>query len=150
MKPMIYDGKHESQLLHYETADNGEQIVVLDILGDHLCAYVSVPKELAFSREFVEANDLVYVYYDVDEEADEAGIYVHGGFTYGKYGKPWDIPEIKEAFWLGWDYGHLMDYTSMYAGYALDALAPRSLKKWTTEEVVEEARQINGHIARFD
>lgn len=64
-------------------------------------------------------------------------IVVHGGFTY--YGER--MSEYSDnSNYLGWDYGHYGDYSS------IDELLPPDLrtggKKWTTEEILEEVYSV--------
>lgn len=134
MKPMEYDGSGVTRLLHVEEC-NGEQIVVLNIRGSHPCAYVTVPESEA-KVDLSKLEYAVYEYYTVEDA------YVHGGFTYGEYGKPFESDEIRTAFWLGWDYAHAGDYCGGRMGLFMRA----DDKKWTTEEIVEEAREIAGHV----
>jgi len=133
MKQMEYDGSGVTRVLHVENC-NGEQIVVLNVRGSHPCAYVSVSltDELA---DKILTLALPYDYFGTSNDS-----YVHGGFTYGKFGKPFEAEEIRDSFWLGWDYAHLGDYCA-------DGLLHRFYEKeWTTEEIVEEARSIAGNV----
>lgn len=139
MEPMVYDGSGVTRLLHVEEC-NGEQIVVLNIRGSHPCAYVTVP-ESETKVNLSKIENEIYDYYYTENGAD-----VHGGFTYGKYGKPFESDNIREAFWLGWDYAHLGDYCCYGEGLP-SMFKPKAYEKmWTTEEIVEAARDVAGHV----
>ena len=116
MKPMVYSGNGVSELLYSEEVDDGYKLAVYNIRGSHPCAYVQFPG-------IEELNS----YDEVDIMGDK---YPHGGFTFLG-----ELPDFT-GIWLGWDYAHWNDYT-YYAGGLADFG-----KKWTTEEIVEEAREV--------
>ena len=137
MKQMEYDDSGVTRILHVEDC-NGEQIVVLNVRGTHPCAYVSMSLSDELAEKILKL-DCSYYYFGTSNDS-----YVHGGFTYGEFGKPFKDDKIRDSFWLGWDYAHLGDY---YAG----GLPCSSYEKqWTTEEIVEEARSIAGHVEFYD
>lgn len=124
MKPMVYGG--DSEVLYYEVFDDGYGILIKNIHGSHPCGYIKIPKEL---KNKIVVDDEVEV-----ENALWVDAPVHGGFTF--FGKM-RIQDFYEWF-IGWDYAHLGDY----CGYAGSISRPGSEKKWTTEEILEEAKVI--------
>lgn len=118
MKEMIYGyGASKDEILFKE--EDGEYgICILNISGGHPCAYIRFP-----GIEDIPDYDHVGVLGDVCP---------HGGFTF--YGRHRIIDDNK--LWLGWDYGHSGDY----CGWA--SQHDENDKKWTTEEVLEEARGV--------
>lgn len=121
LKQMIYGG--ESEVLYHEE-DNGYGIVILNVRGSHPCAYVTYPG--------------IWGIEDCDQAWIEDEVEPHGGFTFlGEFDEWTGIDKT----WLGWDYAHLGDY--VYSG--IDILPFRydvDEKKWTTEEILEEARAV--------
>ena len=119
MKEMIYGG--EGGLLGVEDIGDGYKLAVTNTEGTHPCAYVQWP-----GIEKLETYDDIWV----DAE-------VHGGFTFlGTLKTTYDL----DGIWLGWDYAHCGDY--YWTGY--NDLFPSSKddKKWTTEEVRQEALEV--------
>lgn len=125
MKPMVYGG--DSEVLYYEVFDDGYGILIENIHGSHPCGYIKLPKELK--------NKIIV---DVGDEEVENMLWVdapvHGGFTF--FGKR-HVQDFYEWF-IGWDYAHLDDY----CGYEGSIHRPGNEKKWTTEEILEEAKVI--------
>lgn len=115
MKEMIYGG--EGGLLGVEDIGDGYKLAVTNTKGSHPCAYVQWP-----DIEKLETYDDIWV----DAE-------VHGGFTFlGTLKTTYDL----DGIWLGWDYAHLGDYLGF------DLLPKRTDKKWTSEEVRQEALEV--------
>jgi len=102
----------------YDAINEGVRIVVMRG-PSHLCAYLGVP----------EAHPLAGFGYD------DIPLDCHGGLTFGKAG---DSLLAKGWFWYGWDYGHSGDYCTYYDKEPLSK-RPRDEKKWTVEEVTQEA-----------
>lgn len=115
MKAMTYKNERTTEVL----ADDkflGYHFYVISY-GTHPCAYVSLPES---SR---------YYYYGYDH----IPIDCHGGLTYA------DSRLCRGAigcdgWYIGWDYAHCYDYLPY--GYSDDG------KKWTTEEMVEECKNV--------
>lgn len=116
MKEMVYSLEGKREVLDEGVID-GFHYVILN-LGWHPTAYVEIPKDHSLYK--VEYGDI-----DIDIE-------VHGGLTYssnmGKDGE----------WYLGWDYGHCDDYSSVELMYPLDLQTGG--KKWTTEEILEDVK----------
>lgn len=114
IKEMNYDGPKE---ILYHEEDNGYGIAIMN-MGGYPCAYVKFP-----GIENVESYDYITVF---------SNIPVHGGFSYLGDRDDWGL----DGIWLGWDYAHCDDYFDFHGcpvGYG---------KKWTTEEILEEARSV--------
>lgn len=100
-------------------------------LGTHPTAYVEIPK----GHKLFGIN-----YMDIEDSID-----VHGGLTYSSN----ELMGIKSENWfIGWDYAHCNDY----CGYEEDM--PESIrtygKKWTTEEIIEECKNVIDQIIDFE
>ncbi|MCM1556902.1 MAG: hypothetical protein NC087_05135 [Anaeroplasma bactoclasticum] len=85
-------------------------------LGTHPVAYVEIPSNHPVFKKH---------YSDIEIE-------VHGGLTYG--GDAYWI-EDDGSFWIGWDYAHVGDYTSLCYN------SPDS-KKWTTSEIYDDVLSV--------
>jgi hypothetical protein len=92
-------------------------------LGTHPTAYVDVGDNLYKEFEKYDTCDIP--------------IECHGGVTYRK-----DTLNLEGSMeignFIGWDYAHAGDY----AGYFGDDLVLGKDKKWTTEEIVEEVKNV--------
>lgn len=125
MKEMIYrnSDKHiDSEVLYHENFGDGTALAVINNSGMNPCAYIQFP-----GIDSIYDYDEVYIDYD----ADDHDTYVHGGFTFfGRLRPNFGL----DGLWLGWDYAHWDDY--VYGSCILDG------KKWTTQEIVEEARRV--------
>lgn len=132
MKEMIYGG--ESGLLHVEAIDDYE-IAVVNVRGSHPCGYVKVPVALYIA--IVNENNEDEDGYSADYDAFNCLFSVHGGFTYAGE-TPNEV--LSGDTWIGWDYAHAGDY--VYQGFHGFSFAREDEKRWTTEEVVEEAKNV--------
>lgn len=93
-------------------------------LGTHPTAYVGLPMEHKyFGKDYNNINK-------------EDTLIVHGGFTYSK--ESVSMSNLKDKWWLGWDYAHLGDYT----GFSPTGLHGRGGKQWTREEVLEDVKEV--------
>lgn len=118
MKEMIY-GTKEFEILDMGTY-KGKDYVIVSIMGNHPCAYVN---------SNIDYSD------DYDTPA-------HCGFTFYGSLSHWENKvtldeETKQFFkrcFIGWDYGHAGDYT--YGFHLKDD------KKWTTEEILENVKEV--------
>ena len=123
MKQMQYQANNKIELLDSGTFKNYNYYILS--LGTHPTAYVEIPK----SNKIYEKD-----YSEIDLE-------VHGGLTYSR-DFLWISKEKKLQGWfIGWDYAHYGDY----AGYEL--MFPQEFqiseeKKWTTEEILEEVKDV--------
>lgn len=105
----------------------GHEYLILNLCGRYPTAYVRL-----------KDNEILNDYDDYEIE-------VHGGLTF--FGTP--LTREDEA-WLGWDYGHCCDYTYTnvvgWRGKVLEDIYKdlnlSEKKKWTTEEIQEEAKSV--------
>lgn len=125
MKEMIYDGSGKTEVLHVERNEHGQALAVVNVRGSHPCGYIQFPE-----LEKVESCDDLWI------GNDKEWVDIHGGFTYlgtlenlGLSGK-----------WIGWDYAHCGDWTQSMPPYD-DMFSHEDERKYTTEEIVETARQ---------
>lgn len=95
----------------------GYDYLVLRIRGMHLCAYVRIP----------ETHDFY------GKEYDDIPIECHGGLTFCQM-TDFELPDISNGYWIGWDYAHVGDWTPL--------MPNENDKKWTPDEVVLEAKQV--------
>jgi len=123
MKEMTYINERTFDLLYAGTYRDLRFWVISR--GTHPCVYVDATK----FRDKLGSDPIYY-----------APIYPHGGITYDddNLRNVWD--EAFEGFEhgkcriIGWDYAHLGDYDAFNI---LD-----SGKKWTTSELINDARQV--------
>lgn len=123
MKQMEYSSERKREIL-FEGKYRDYQFYILN-LGTHPTAYVEIPKE----------NKLY------EKDYDEIDIVVHGGLTYSEdY-----LTGIKKNSWfIGWDYAHFGDY--IYYQVKLPVDFSMYDKKWTTEEIFEEVKDVINQI----
>ena len=124
IKPVIYDKNRlgSTEQIAAGTYKNFDYYVLN--LCTHPTAYVDV-----------SASPLNGVCYnDID-------IYCHGGLTYSES----TLNTVdKKGWFIGWDYAHYGDYMD-YGDTYLNNMFPDK-KKWTTEEIVEECKNVIDQI----
>lgn len=124
IKSMVYTEKrHEpKQLVCNEY--KGYKYYILS-LGTHPCAYVDVSS--------TKLNGVEY---------GNIEIFCHGGLTYSrKY-----LCTVEYQGWfIGWDYAHFGDF------FGADSIfwSPNA-KKWTTEEIIEECKDVIEQIIELE
>ena len=91
-------------------------------LGIYPTAYVRIPKQ--------------HKYYKKDYE--DIPISVHGGLTFSGRDFTFNPITLKESWWIGWDYIHAGDFR----GYSIDKKIGQKNKKWTTEEIFEDVKDV--------
>ena len=126
IKEMVYSANRIDPERIAEGTYKGFDYYVLN-LGTHPCAYVDVTETLLNGKEY-----------------DSIEIQCHGGLTYSRdYLSTVD----KQGWFIGWDYAHYNDY----AGYEI--MFPSDLqsggKRWTTEEIVDECKDVIDHIDKL-
>ncbi len=107
----------------HEEFYNGWKIVIMNF-GIHPCGYIgtSDKENFFFEKSYNELADMEFY-----------GS-VNGGFTYASFG----VSGFYEQCWfLGWDYSHCGDY----AGYNNEDNQYKNAKKWTTKEIIKEAKE---------
>lgn len=116
MEPMIYQKERDLKIL-YQGIYNGYKFKIIS-LGTHPCAYVMIPKG--------------HLYYG--KQYDDIDLECHYGITFS--GK---LKGDKINWWIGWDYTHSGDFyfhkISLVGSGSND-------KKWTTEEIFEEVKEV--------
>lgn len=139
IKEMTYS-TNEQSILYLEVNDDDTAICIID-RGGWPCSYIKMPENVY--QNHVESTNWDGNYDDVD-------VSVHGGVTFGTYGTLYIRGEqdfvsdnrIPVGYWIGWDYAHAGDYC--YRGrddrypFKFD---PAIEKKYTTEELIEEAHE---------
>lgn len=127
-KPMVYRTPQRYERGHTIICEGnykGYHFIVTNCGYTHPCAYVEVPKDHPYYG--VGYSNL----YDVD---------AHGSLTYaGNLSHVLPEEKCRGKHWLGWDYAHAGDY---YACCDEDSDYMKGLKKWTTEEIVEECQNV--------
>jgi hypothetical protein len=118
MKQMVYTEEFTEKEILHSGEYLGYEFEIVSH-GRHPCAYVRVSGDKCFYDEY---KDLDY---------DQMPISCHGGLTYKK--------KEDGFFWVGWDYGHCEDY---HKNFIEDG------KKWTTEEIYEEVKNIIEQIEK--
>ena len=122
MKPMVYKKRGDIEILD-NGIYNGYQYWIVSY-GSHPCAYVELPKD--------------HKYYGKDYV--DIPIDCHGGITYSGIHE-----KFSNGFLIGWDYGHCDDYLyynpTKFLGSDIQSFLD-SGKKWTTEEIFEEVKQV--------
>ena len=114
IKPVKYYLDHRIEILYTDNYKGYNYFIIS--YGTHPCAYVEIPK----NHPYYGVN-----YMDIDDEIE-----VHGGLTYSSSG----ILLLHDTWVIGWDYAHCCDYSPY--------LADSNLKKWTTEEIIEECKRV--------
>lgn len=120
IKPMIYDKNRsgEAEQIAAGTYKNFDYYVLN--LHTHPTAYIDVTDS--------PLNGWDYDYFDIS---------CHGGLGYSE---PILKTVDKKGWFIGWDYANYGDY----ADY--DSNMYRNGKKWTTEEIVEECKNVIDQI----
>lgn len=124
LKPMTYKHECNREILAHDVIDGFEFYITS--LGSHPCAYIHIPETHSLSG-FEYINEI------------EELVSCHGGVTWFENHLPNSQKHIKGK-WLGWDYGHCCDYIFYCDGFANKG------KKWTTEEVLEEIKDVIAQI----
>lgn len=119
VKSMVYDAKRKHEVLDSGKCLNYNYYIMN--LGTHPTAYIEIPKEhKLYSKHYGNI--------DID---------VHGGLTYSE-SYLWidNETELKDSWFIGWDYAHCGDYLGYEEMYPIEMQIEQ--KKWTTEEIQEE------------
>lgn len=121
MKQVDYS-KREDEILF--EGDYNERHYIIRYMGHHPCAYVE------FKNEFEEDS----------EEWNE--VLCHCGINY-KGPAFWNKDDNK--FYIGWDYGHLSDWSNIYTE---EQNMHFNNRKWTTSEIYEEVKNVIDYLNR--
>ncbi len=133
IKPMIYQKDRKMEILHVWEY-KGYRYFVLN-LGTHPTAYIEIPEgHKLYGKSYNEIYDMGY---DID---------VHGGLTYSED----NLMCVKSKSWfIGWDYAHYNDYAGYYEELHFENEL-HHLKKWTTEEIIEECKSAINQIIEME
>lgn len=132
MKPMVYTTTWLYECL-YEGYYKDYHFAILS-MGTHPCAYIEIPENHKYYAK---------KYNDMD-------IYCHGGLTFSSakgLGCP-DDDFYRKGFWIGWDYAHCSDYLG--SELAMSFKLQTYDKKWTTEEIYEEIKDVIEQLINSD
>ena len=132
MKPMqyIYDPKNPIREILYEGDYEGYHFYIVSY-GMHPCAYVEIPNDHPwFERDYMEG--------DMDDY-----INCHGGVTFtDTLHHVLGEAASKGRWFIGWDYGHVGDFEAYYLDDPTLSKSFLDDKKWTTEEIYEEVKDV--------
>ena len=123
MEQMNYTKERLCKVLH-KGEFKGFKFAIVSY-GTHPCCYVFLPKE--------------HKYYG--KSYDEIDIDCHGGLTYSDNELIFN-PLVNDDWVIGWDYAHLNDYSGIYKNEFMREFDHSKDKKWTTEELFEEVKQV--------
>lgn len=114
---MQYENYRKVEVLTQDFYKGYEYLVVS--YGTHPCAYVTLPEDHPLNKV---------------ADCDDVDVNCHGGCTY----LDWGLGDLisREHKVLGWDYLHWGDFSANVYPSSLP------LKKWTTEEIVEECEHV--------
>ena len=128
IKEMIYENNRTLEVLYKDTYKGYKYFIIN--YGTHPCAYVELSKDHPLYG---------IAYYDIEEMYN---IKVHGGLTYST-----DSFLLLDNTWIiGWDYAHCDDYST----YAEQCSFLHYLKKWTTEEIIDECKSVIDQLCLID
>lgn len=121
MKEMIYQAKRKVEVL--DTGFCFGLLYYILNLGTHPTAYIKIPKENRY----------------YEKQYDDIDLDVHGGITYVGSELWIGKNEKVDGWFIGWDYAHCCDYAGYYE--KIDG-SLYNLKRWTTEEIYEEVKEV--------
>lgn len=127
MQEMVYQNKWltlDQIIILAEGSYKGYEYFVVSY-GIHPCAYIALRE----GQPFYKAGS----YEDVD-------VNCHGGCTFAEWGYKHLFNETYKI--IGWDYGHYNDFSGLYE----NAEGLKDNKKWTTEEMVQECKDVIDHL----
>lgn len=122
LKPMVYKCEREYELLGEGDYKGYHWIIVSR--GTHPTAYVEVLEDhYLYNRTVLEIISI-------------ADLECNGGITYaGRSNYANSLPTDRTGWWVGWDYHHAWDYRGDDRNYP-------DQRKWSTEEIYAEVRQV--------
>jgi len=131
IKKMIYSSFKKREVLASGKCCNYNYYILN--LGAFPTAYIEIPIN----------HKLFFNHYD------NIDIDVHGGLTYSK-SYLWidDEIELKDSWFIGWDYAHFGDYLGYEEMYPVEIQT--NGKKWTTEEILEEIVGVCKQLERLN
>ena len=134
MKEMIYKNSEKWTELLHNGKYKGYNFCIYSY-GIHPCAYVEIPKDHPwYGKQYYE--DFIY---------DK--IVCHGGLTFSDYlSKENEEKGLNGKWFIGWDYAHAGDYEGYNEMFGFDLQD----KKWTTEEIFEEVKNVIDQLVALD
>lgn len=115
----------------------GLNYYVKNIEGMHPTAYIEL------SQKFRLYNDA----YELEKYEGKVSIECHGGVTYvSQTLRGVDNDGERNHRFVGWDYGHCTDFSGYYIGSERFS----EKKKWTTEEIIEECKEVIEQILNLE
>jgi len=125
--PMVYEDDFlaEPKIL-FRDRYKGIEFAVINV-GPHPCAYVHIP----FGHP-------LYLKDYRDKAVDKLSYRPHGYFTFSN---ALSISGM-EGWWLGWDYAHFNDYTSLLK--RIDG------RRWSTAEMILECMLVASAVADYE
>lgn len=136
MKEMIYTATSKREWLIHSYY-KGVEFVIMS-LGTHPTAYIGLMKDNHLYGKYYYDDDFPLLSCNGGITYTEPSIRNEDGKTVGTY-----------KWWIGWDYNHLCDYNGLlaqdisYDALLLDAFP---LKKWTTNEILDEVKTVIDEI----
>ena len=136
MKEMVYKPNSEIEVL--DKGEYGGRKYLILSLGIHPTAYVSVTDK---EREIIKSS-LTYNEYDLAEFDSPLfdDINVHCGFSF--YGTRTKYGDDSGTMYLGWDYGHLDDFSGIYLNSYCAPPDVNMFKHWTTAEILTDVKSV--------
>ena len=141
MQEMVYENKRNVPSIVLDKGYyKGYEYVILS-LHIHPCAYICLtPNSVFYGKSYDSIHRMV-------EHID-----CNGGLTYSEhhlrnfleYSDKYkcDVKTSRNDKWfIGWDYGHFNDYSAIFGG---------SGKKWKTEEILEEVKQVIDELSEYE
>lgn len=131
IKPMEYSQNKKREILDSGKCCNYNYYILN--LGAFPTAYIEIPTtHKLYSKHY-----------------DNIDIDVHGGLTYSK-NYLWidDEKELKDSWFIGWDYAHYDDYLGYEEMYPIEMQTEG--KKWTTEEIQKEVMNVCKQLERLN
>ena len=114
---------------HNYTVDSGKigyHYYVIRSTGNHPCAYVGATSDIGCGKTIEELDDMLPT---------------HLGITYeGDFPLEGLDPKLK---WIGWDYGHALDYQMIFEKYPDDfKYELEHYKKYTYEDIMKDIKNV--------
>ena len=120
MKKMIYTKERGVLILDKGETKRFKWVIINR--GTHPTAYIGIPK--------------THPYYN--KPYDTIDIRCHGGLTFAEKDFNFNPIDVKNIWWVGWDYSHGDDY----AGYFDENKQIGKGRKWTTDEIRKEVMNV--------
>lgn len=128
MKEMVYETERKIEVL--DTGFCFGYLYYILNLGTHPTAYVKIPEgHKYFGKPYGEID-----------------IEVHGGLTFSEDYLRINKNQVIDGWFIGWDYAHYGDYI----GYDRHWASSIENKKWTTEEIFKDVKDVCYQLAKME